>query len=334
MRKKYYKVYKYIAGKLYDSNDKLVTKKELYNIINKYKVPSHLHDVTLVANNISEADNGIIYIGLDSKNKKQYIYGINFIKRRKAYKINIFLNVEKKIPSIEKFIKHELHNLEYNKPITETNLFAIILVMEMNFFIRTGKKKYLNDNETIGLMTLQKKNFKVCDDNIIITFKGKLGQLQEFSIDKSGHKLLYNIIKILYENTNDFIFKDSNGNIFTESKLYSMMKKYKITLKDIRTYGVNKILIRELWKEIQSMNEDDILDLRKKHIKKLMSNIINRTASIIGHTPAISKKSYIVDELRNLIDISVISKSKELNFDKFYNYILNKLKNEVNKIDN
>jgi DNA topoisomerase IB len=326
MKKKYIKHYKYIDGKIYDGKNNIVKNKNLNDIINKYNPPKHLHNIEIIASTIDEADNGIIYIGLDNKQKKQYIYGINYIKRRRNNRINIFLNVENKIPKIEKYINKYL-NIAANdtNKITDKTIFSIILLIEMCFFIRTGKKKYLDDNETIGLLTLQKSNFIIDTDKIDIIFKGKLNQQQKFTIYKNSHPIIYKYIKILYDNTNNFIFKDDKGTIFTESKLYQMMKIFKLKLKDIRTFGVNRVLINELWKNVKDLN--NIHDIRHKHIKKIISEIIKRTANIIGHTPTISKNSYILDELRNIIDKETIFKATIMDFISFYKYIVDRLKN-------
>ncbi|CCU55663.1 DNA Topoisomerase type I [Choristoneura biennis entomopoxvirus] len=329
MKKKYNNAYKIIDQKIYNSDSEEIIDKELNNIIDKYKPPKHLNNIELIAKTVDEADNGIIYIGCDNKNKKQYIYGINYIKKRRNDRIKIFLKVESKIPKIEKFINKELSVFKKNSTkssytyITDKMIFAIILLVEMCFFIRTGKKKYLDDNETIGLLTLQKNNFIIEDDVIYINFKGKLSQNQNFSILYNEHILIYNMIKILYNKTEDFIFKNSDNIIFNESKLYSMIKQFNINLKDIRTFGVNRVLIQELWKNVRDI---DIIDIRHKDIKKIISEVVKRTANIIGHTPTISKNSYIVDELRSIIDKDTINKAKDMSFDEYYKYIVNKLK--------
>ncbi|AAG02758.1 DNA topoisomerase type I [Betaentomopoxvirus amoorei] len=333
MKKKYNNTYKIIEEKIYNTDGQEIVDDNLLNIIKKYKPPKHLNNIELIAKNIEEADNGIIYIGIDSKNKKQYIYGINYVKKRRNDRIKIFLKVENKIPKIEKYINKELNIFKKNGSnsshiyITDKMIFAIILLVEMCFFIRTGKKKYLEDNETIGLLTLQKNNFTIENDVIYINFKGKLSQNQNFSILKDEHLLIYNMIKILYNKTNDFIFKNSDDIIFNESKLYSMIKQFNIKLKDIRTFGVNRVLIQELWKNVRDL---DIMDIRHKDIKKIISEVVKRTANIIGHTPTISKNSYIVDEIRSIIDKDTINKAKEMTFDEYYKYIVDKLKELTN----
>ncbi|AAC97665.1 DNA topoisomerase type I [Melanoplus sanguinipes entomopoxvirus] len=328
MRKKYIKYYNVINNKIYDDKNNEIINEELNKIIIKYKPPSHLHDIKLIAKNIKEADNGIVYIGLDSTNKKQYIYGINFVTNRKKNKIKTFLKVNQKIPDIERYIKKELDifNKSDNPKISINTLFAVILLMEMNFFIRTGKKKYLNDNETIGLLTLQKSNFTFNNDKYIdILFKGKKKQLQQFTVDKENHKLLYKILKLLINNTEDFIFKTTDNILFSESKMYQMMKMFSISLKDIRTFGVNRILINELWKAMQLI---DISYIKKNDIRRMITDVINKTANIIGHTPSISKKSYIVDELRSIItpDLFIY---KDTSFKDFYNIIIKKLTESI-----
>jgi DNA topoisomerase IB len=331
MKKKYYKYYKVIDDIIYDDNDKIINDINLKKILLKYKIPKNFKNVRLIATSVEDADNGIVYIVSDSKNNDQYIYGVNYVNNRRIEVLKIFLNVNSKIDNIYKFIDEELSTIKKYKDITTTSLFALLLLIELNFYIRTGKRKFLKNNETIGLLTLKKKNFEIVKNVIVITFKGKVNKMYRFVIDNSKF-LLYRILKLLYLNIkheDDFIFMDINRRILTENIFYKLINnKFNLKLKDIRTFGVNKILIKELWKEANITNISIIVN---KDIKKIISKIINSTANIIGHTPTISKKSYIANELFNIINVEILKKANETTVDEFYNYIIKIISKQAQK---
>jgi DNA topoisomerase IB len=331
MKKKYDKYYIVKDNVVYDSNNNVVDNEDINKILAKYKLSNKFNNIRLIAKNLKQADNGIVYIYTDSKNVDQYIYGVNYVNNRKIKILKIFLNINSKIKYIYNFINKELNKIKKYKDIDIQSLFALLLLIELNFYIRTGKRKFLDNNETTGLLTLKKKNFKILKDIITIEFKGKSNKFHKFIIDTSK-TLLYNILKLLYENINneeDFIFQDINGNILSEYKFYDMIKKkFNIRLKDIRTYGVNKILINELWKEANIIN---ISIITNADIKKIICKIIESTANIIGHTPTISKKSYIANELFSLINIETLNKANELLSNEFYDYMINLIKTDIIK---
>lgn len=332
MKKKYDDYYIIIDNIAYDTNNNIINNENINKILAKYKLSNTFINIRLIAKNLKQADNGIVYIYTDSKNIDQYIYGVNYVNNRKIKILKIFLNINSKIKYIYGFIDKELNKIKKYKDINMDSLFALLLLIELNFYIRTGKRKFLENNETTGLLTLKKKNFETSKDIITIQFKGKSNKFHKFIIDTSK-KLLYNILKLLYDNINnddDFIFQDINGNILSEYRFYDMIKKkFNIRLKDIRTYGVNKILINELWKEANIINVSIITNA---DIKKIICKIIDSTADIIGHTPTISKKSYIANELFSLINIDTLNKANELMPNDFYDYMINLIKNNLTKI--
>lgn len=331
MKKKYDKYYIVKDNVVYDSNNNVIDNADINKILAKYKLSNKFNNIRLIAKNLKQADNGIVYIYTDSKNVDQYIYGVSYVNNRKIKILKIFLNINSKVKHIYTFINKELNKIQKYKDINMQSLFALLLLIELNFYIRTGKRKFLDNNETTGLLTLKKKNFKILKDIITIEFKGKSNKFHKFIVDTSK-TLLYNILKLLYDNINneeDFIFQDINGNILSEYKFYDLIKKkFNIRLKDIRTYGVNKILINELWKEANIIN---ISIITNADIKKIICKIIESTANIIGHTPTISKKSYIANELFSLINTETLYKANELLSNDFYDYMIDLIKTNIIK---
>lgn len=341
--KKYTDFIYYKEDKLY--KDKLLKKElnkdnYLYKLIKIYKPPAHLKNIRIpikyiidngkeVKISLEDYDKNIIYLGEDKTNKTQYFYGKLFVHNRNTNRLNIFLNVHKKINKIEKYINNNIKIFKKNKILTDDVIFSVILILELTFFIRTGKKKYYDENNTIGLITLQKDNIIIEKDQIIIKFIGKKKVMHTFFLIKENNENLYKIL-IALKQTNkkiNFLFVNEYGEIFNEKKLYNKIKMFDINLKDIRTYGVNIILLKELWKELQLLS-----DYNKINLKKMLMTIIKNTAEIIGHTAAVSKSSYIVEEILKILiidkilkDEEILNKIKENSFEVFLNYIISLL---------
>lgn len=315
--KKYYQFYVYNKknGLIYDNERVLPSDHFVYQIIQKYKLPLHLENIQIArVTNMEEADNGIVYMGIDKKGKTQYIYGTTFVQVRNSKRSTIFVNVYEKIKDIERRIELGIQR----KDIDQDFLFSVILLLELTFFIRLGKKKYFKDNETIGLLTLQKDNIHVTNKEIQISFKGKSSQEQIFHCQKHLQPVLFDILLRLLRNKNNnpSLFSDSNGKTFTETKLYEMIKTFDIKFKDLRTYGVNIIFLQHVFENIAEFR-----GCSDRERKRLITLLQKQTAEEIGHTWNSSKRAYLINEIYPIL-IHVITTEQFSNFSTFLKKIV------------
>lgn len=305
-----------------EKNEQLDKNHILYTILEKYKnLLNILTNIKIIPHtSMEEADNGLIYKGFDSKGKEQYCYGINYIKSRNNKKLKNFLLIYKNMDQIQEIIQQGLEEKTVNKNF----LFSTILLLELTYYIRLGKDIYLKTNETVGLLTLQKKHLQLVQNKIIISFNGKTGKLQQFICEKFEHPILFDVLKKLLlrlDDDNDYIFTTDDKKNFTERMLNKRLEKLQISLKDFRTYGVNMVLIKTFYEKVSNLNQTDITE---KNIKKILSKSIEETADIIGHTKTISKKSYILNDVESIL-IEILLEQKKINFEIFTKLIINKL---------
>lgn len=239
--------------------------------IKKLKIPPNWENIH-IADNFSSK---IQAYGYDNKGKKQYIYHPLW----KIFTSNI------------KFINNETFNINklklvINKHKTNTSLHKEYVISNMLQFmidlnIRVGNEIYLYENDSIGLCTMQKKNY---NRNKLI-FKGKKGKMHEKLLNKSHINFINSIIHL----KGDFLFKYKINNTIENvnaSDLNDYLKKYidsNITTKDIRTYQANKIFIETI------KNKEHLFD----DIKKLQKIALKETAEKLGNSPKICKDSYI-----------------------------------------
>ena len=140
------------------------------SVIERYKPPSHVNPIFIYEyNSLEEYDKQLIYVGYDRNNYLQYFYGKEFISSRNVNRDNIIKKMVKNINKYTNIIKSFL-----KKDDKTLFNFACILLLELNFFIRTGKSEY----ETVGLLTLKNKNIKEKANPI----KSKSKQLPNLSL--------------------------------------------------------------------------------------------------------------------------------------------------------
>jgi len=301
-----------------DENKRVLPKTDIiYEILKKYNTMLKILDDVLVVPNksIKEADNNLVYKGKDKKGRYQYCYGVNYVKNRSDKKLENFLKIYNKMNTIEKIIEDGLKEKEINKSF----LFSAILLLELTFFIRLGKEIYMEENETIGILTLKKKNIIIKNDVILITFKAKSNKQQEFICENETQPILFSVLTKLYHNAkkdDDYIFTTNNEKHFSERMLNKRLKDIGLRLKDFRTYGVNILFLKTIY--------DNLYVMPKNNIKKLINLGINDAAKIIGHSKNISKKSYLSDKLIEVTEI-VLQENKDIkDFETFIKKIINK----------
>ncbi|AAF44487.1 DNA topoisomerase type I [Fowlpox virus] len=279
-----------------------------YEIIKAYRVPPHLKEVIVYEQSLEEASNSLIFIGVDSKGRKQYFYGKNHVILRNKNRDKVFIKVHKIIKKINNYIDKnicsESNTLEFQ--------LAVFMLMETSFYIRIGKVKYYKQNDTVGLLTLQNKHLTVTDENITIKFTGKDKVVHAFNVKKEN-RLYEPLLRI-----HDFSKPDSVlFSLLSEKKVYSFIKQYSIKIKDLRTYGVNITFLYNIWNNVISM-------LKLPSIKKLIVLSIKQTADTIGHTPNISKQAYMAITILELMKEENITETiKQKTFDEFLNFVIN-----------
>ncbi|ARE67698.1 SWPV1-165 [Shearwaterpox virus] len=301
----------YKEGKLYYDNDykKLVPMSNpTYEILKMYKIPSYLKDIIIYEQTYEESLNNLIFVGTDSKGRKQYFYGKNHILLRNKNRDLVFIKVHKIMKQInyyiDKHIKIDTDKLKFQ--------LAVFMLMETSFYIRLGKVKYYKQNNTVGLLTLQNKHLTVTKDNINIKFSGKDKVVHEFNIKKE-HRLYDPLMKIYDATKPDSVL----FSMLSEKRVYKFISQYDIKIKDLRTYGVNITFLYNIWNNVLSM-------LTLPSIKKLISISIKQTADIIGHTPNISKQAYMAITILDLMrEEKIIETIKQKTFDEFLSYVIN-----------
>ena len=253
----------------YNVNGKIIKEKRILERIKKLRIPPNWENVKISNSELSHLQ----AIGCDSK-KTQYIYHPMWVLLTSAEKYNRMGEFSKKIGLLESKIRQDLNSKDCEIPI----MFRIL----QKTYIRVGNDCYAKDNNTYGLTTLEKRHITISKFNINLSFVGKKGVAQSTNF-KDPYCLNYLKDKLKLLKSNDCVFNTSPTTL--NNYLQSVMES-DFTCKDFRTYGSNVMFLTILCK----------LDTPKtqKEIKDNLKYTYDEVAKKLGHTRAISKKSYVM----------------------------------------
>lgn len=243
-------------------------------------------------------------IGVDKQNKKQYLYSKEHKEKATRDKFKNLRKLINLIPKLDDLInKHDKLNI-YSKHKILITIIKIILLTG----IRAGKEFHVNRNDSYGITSLRKKHVTLKNNKVYLEFKGK-GNIKHKHIinNKEIYDHLDKLLKLMPDNESKlFLYKNKNKiKKITEHTLNNYLHKYldkDIVIKDLRTYLVNFLFVKNLLKNVSSKN----------NIKQNIKNSILETANFIQHTPTISKNSYINPEIINkyMSDVNFFIRNK------------------------
>jgi DNA topoisomerase-1 len=155
--------------------------------------------------------------------------------------------------------------------------------------LRVGSRIYVEDNGSYGATTLTAEQVDVEDITISLDFPGKSGKQSEVLLSDAK---VASVIQECEEINGQFLFcyRDDTGDYrpVTSSDVNSYLlevAKEPLTAKDFRTWWATVRALRHLREEME--NTDGRLS------KQAITRAIGKTATEMGHTRAVCRKSYI-----------------------------------------
>lgn len=272
---------------------KRVKNLNLLKHIKTLKIPPGYKNVKISSNMKSKVQ----AIGIDNKDRSQYIYNKEYIEKQSEIKFEDLIYFGKKIKRIRKDINSNIKSCVNDRSKIQSKecliSLVIFLIDKCNF--RVGNEKYKKLYNSYGVTTLNKKHFEFLKNNIKISFIGKKGVLNQSKVE---NKDVVDIIDKLCNFNFEYIFsyKDDKGQVFrvTEKHINDFLKKYhkSLTVKMFRTWSANYILVKEIL--------DHPLPNNQKEASKYIREIIKKAANKMHHSNNVSKKSYMNNKIIDL----------------------------------
>lgn len=262
----------------------VATKKEIKSektleYIKSLRIPPAYKNVVIHPKNSK-----ILAYGYDSKDRKQVIYNKKFIEEQKKQRFEKIIKLNSIFAKIQKSIKK---NIKHHKDIKRSLVCLILQIMILCNF-RIGCEKYMRENKSYGLTTLEWKHIEFLKNGkVAIKFIGKKGVPNEAIL---RDKLCINFLRKLYQHkeSDNRVFKyiDSKNTIHhihaSDVNNYLQTFHPDITCKDIRTAMANYLYIKYF------QENSHIENPKKRQIES-----IKQVAEQLHNTPAVCKSSYI-----------------------------------------
>ena len=272
--------------KYYNKSEKQITLKgSLKDYIKSLKIPPGYPEATINLNKRAK----VLVLSIDSKGRKQYTYNPAFTKKRTDEKYCKLIRLGRSYPEIVKNVNKSLR--KRSKDNTDILNLMLHLIIHCNF--RIGGEAMHREYGSVGVSTLQKKHIKTQGSNLVIEFNGKKQVINSCKIeDKRTIKFIKNLSSRL-KHSNDRLFHLIGANGEDRIAKDADLKRYLsdiagVTPKQFRTWQSNILLIEYLGCNLPTDTNE-----RKKKIKCA----IERVATNLHHTPAICKKSYLLEDL-------------------------------------
>lgn len=235
---------------------------------------------------ISPEDNGHLQVtGLDTKNRKQYIYHPFWNVLRNQTKFGHMFEFGKALPAIRAQLQKDLQRQGLPK---QKVLAAIVGIME-HTCIRIGSSLYEQLYGSYGLTTMKNKHVTVSGATIKFSFKGKKSVLHDIKME---NRKLANIVSqcIAIPGKDVFQYYDENGKKrrIDSGMVNNYIKQISggcFTAKDFRTWS-GTLHALEAFRQLGPATTQNA-------IKKNIVTALDMVAERLGNTRTVCKKYYV-----------------------------------------
>lgn len=228
----------------------------------------------------------IYAFGFDKKGRKQIIYNKWFVERQRQKRFRQIMGLREAIKTLTARIEQVLGAARPDIADKEVHIALILkLMMQCNF--RIGNAKYLKDNGSYGLTTLEWKHITLHKSQVNIEFIGKKGVLNK---SVCGDRMVVNVMQRMYKKSNEGLGAKIWPAVFAASskEVNSYIGKFgDMTAKDIRTWHANYLFV----KYFKAAEKEGLSPERSR------SAAIKRVAEALHNTPAVCKKNYLLPDL-------------------------------------
>lgn len=197
---------------------------------------------------------------------------------------------EKKRNSIKELQRniHKLRNkvtIDMSSDDEKTQIVATIIRIIDKTGERVGNEQSKLDGH-FGITNLRKKHVTVNGSSITLNYVGKSGMKHNVTIEDSKAS---SVLKRLLKQKYNEVFVTSYGLSIKAPQVNRYLSEFNITAKDLRGYKCNKLMSEKLRKVKKPQTEQEI--------KKVFNEVLREVAEIIGHTPGILRKNYLLPEI-------------------------------------
>ncbi len=243
-------------------------------------IPPAWTDVHIAAS----ASHAVQAWGIDARERKQYRYHLREVERgqlRKYYRVR---DMAKLLPDIRRRV---LEHASTKKSSRRAAAAAVVRLISESFF-RVGSERYLEENKTFGISTLNKQHVEVDGGVAVFTYRGKRSITQRQVVP---NRELARLIARYLKSPGRRLFRYEEGGKWHDLTARDVNSYLQFTLgvpfsaKDFRTWG-GTLRAATVLAELGAADSPT-------EAKRNVATTMRLVAAELGNTPAICRKSYV-----------------------------------------
>lgn len=272
----------------HEADGALVTDREVRERIDSLAIPPAWSDVW-----ICPVTNGHIQAtGYDSEGRKQYRYHDHWTSNQGQAKFDEMLEFGRALPAMREQLDTDLRRRAMDR---QRVLACAVRLIDLGFF-RVGSDRYVEEHQTYGLATVEKRHVTVRTRALEFEFVAKGGQHVEREIaDPTVHTTVKRLKQRPGPETEDLLAYRHNGRPNGEwidvkaADINAYLKEVTggdYSAKDFRTWNGTVLAAIQLAGVIGRATS-------KTARKRLKNEATKQVAEYLGNTPAVARSAYI-----------------------------------------
>lgn len=204
------------------------------------------------------------------------------LKQRWDKKRNSIKELQNNIAKLRYRLKEDI-----GSPNEKTQIVATIIRIIEKTGARIGNKLSKSQGR-FGISNLLKEHISIEGDTIRLHFVGKSGVENDVTLkDEQVAEVLRILMKPKQKRQE--VFVTSKGLSVKARQVNSYLSEFNVTTKDLRGYRCNKLMSGKLRRLEKPQSETEI--------KREFNRVLREVAGIIGHTPGVLRKDYLLPEI-------------------------------------
>jgi DNA topoisomerase-1 len=224
----------------------------------------------------TDSSGHLLATGVDDRGRTQYLYHEKWREVRDLINFYRLSEVGRHLPAIRTDTERQLRR----RTLDRSRTIATMLRIVDRLSIRIGNEIYAEENDSVGLCTLQKRHVTVRPTGIDLNFRAKSGRDTSLRLDD---RTVARSVRQLMEQPGRRLFSVSGSPVTAEevNDRLSEITDGVVTAKDFRTWRGTLIAFTTLRQSSGEDRERDVLEA------------IDAAADVLGNTRAVARAHYV-----------------------------------------
>jgi DNA topoisomerase-1 len=234
-------------------------------------IPPAWHDVRICA----DRDGHLLATGTDDRGRTQYQYHERWRTFRDLINFYRLTEVGRVLGGVRAEADRQLRRRTLDRP----RLIGTMLYLADNLGLRVGNDVYAEENDTIGLCTLQRRHVRVAGDTVFLAFPAKAGKRADLAVSDPA---VARVVGILLARPGRRLFA-LDGRPITADEVNDRLDQLTcgvMTAKDFRTWRGTLVAFAAL-RRARTVGEHRALAA------------IDAAAEVLGNTRAVARAHYV-----------------------------------------